>query len=215
MGEKPLDCYRHSGVLQGKIMEKVGEEEKKYINGLVEGKKYNIGFQYFTGAFNVQENKWYLDDRKWDGKNVKKFIAKCKKRGMNLIALNYETYEPDPLLQGFCTKKLSIPGYALLISKMDLVVGMDSSPGHIASFYGVPSITLWGKSSPLKLYHTYVGYRALRKNYSIIAKNGELSSIGYRTVFSAVKKFAKNKLRFKEEIITYQNSADGYNVIYT
>jgi len=216
IGEKNVDYYQYSDILKRKIVRNVSSEEENYINTLIKNGSKNVGLQYFTGNFNSITNKWnFYGDRVWDDNNVNKFIKKCRQNNINLIVLNSETYAPS--LQKFCTKKLSIEGYALLISKMDLVVSMDSSAGHIASFYDIPSITLWGNASPLELSYSgtaYIGYRTLRKNYSIIAKNRELASIHYHTVFSFVKKFAENKLDFKDDIITYQDSLNRYNMVY-
>lgn len=217
IGDKEFYYYKYADILNERILKSVSDEEKNYINGLIKDKKNNIGFQYFTGNFNEKTNAWDIfGDRKWDVENIKSFIEQCKKRDINLISLNSETY--DSSLQEFCTKKLSIAGYALLISKMDLVVGTDSSAGHIASFYNVPSITLWGMASPLELHYygspIFLGYRTLRKNYSIIAKNKELSSINHSTVFSLVEKFIKNELLFEDRMITYKNSRNGYNMLY-
>lgn len=219
-GEKEIDFYQHNDILKEKILENVSDEEKDYIDSLIKNKN-NIGLQYFTGWFNAETCEWhFFGDKKWDAENVKQFIIKCKENDMNIIVLNSESY--DSSLQEFCTKKLSITGYALLISKMDLLVGVDSSGGHIASFYDIPSITLWGAGSPLVLNYSdyygdrpmYMGYRALRKNYSIIAKDKDMSAINYNTVFDFVEKFFSNELSFKDEIITYQDSAEGYNMIY-
>jgi len=206
IGERKLDYYKHNEILKKQILKSVSDQEKNYIEGLIRSKKNNIGLQYFT--------KFTFGGRKWDERNVKAFIKKCKENNINLIVLNSETYSSS--LQEFCTKKLSIAGYALLISKMDLVVGVDSSAGHIASFYNIPSITLWGQGSPLALdyYNSNIGFRALRKNYSILAKNKEVSSISFNTVFSLVQKFTKNELSFKDEIITYRDSVNGYNMLY-
>lgn len=218
IGEKDLNFYKSTDIFKDKILKSVTSEEKKYIDQLVKNKKNNIGLQYFTGCFEEEHNKWsFFGDRKWDEQNVKNFIKKCTENDMNLIILNSETYASP--LQEFCTRPLSIAGYALLISKMDLVIGVDSSAGHIASFYNIPSITLWGKGSPLVLnYHkdkpTYIGYRVLRKNYSIITKNQELSSIDFNMVFSLVKNFTENKLLFNDKIITYQDSINKYNLLH-
>lgn len=213
LGEGDFDYYKHSSILKNRIFEAVRCEEKEYINSIVMQNRKNIGIQYFTGSLNEISREWTISDgRKWDVENIKAFIKKCRDNNINIIVLNSETY--DPLLQEYCTKKLSIAGYAYLISKMDLVVGVDSSAGHIASFYDIPSITLWGQGSPLQVYGFNIGFRALRKNYSIVPKNKDISSIDYNTVYSLVEKFFANELIFKNEIITYQDSVDGHNMLY-
>jgi len=216
IGERDLNYYKYNDILKGQILNKVSNEEKNYINSLVKNTAINIGLQYFSGVFN-RDNKFISwGEKKWDEKNTNEFIKKCKDSNINLVVLNSESYSPH--LKKFCTKKLSIAGYALLVSKMNLIVGVDSSATHIASFYNIPSITLWGKGSPLFLNYSdninHIGFRALRKNYSIIARNKKLSSINHNIVFFLVKKFIKNELTFKDEIITYKDSINGYNMIY-
>ena len=93
-----------------------------------------------------------------------------------------------------------------------MVIGIDSSAGHIASFYNIPSITLWGGFSPVKFWNSYNGYRALRKNYSIVPCDQNLRSVKYDVVYDVLTKCLSGEIQFKEEIITYQDSLDGYTV---
>lgn len=44
--------------------------------------------------------------------------------------------------------KLSFENELQLISNLDLMISMDSGNGHLASMYGVPTITLWGVTHP-------------------------------------------------------------------
>ncbi len=44
--------------------------------------------------------------------------------------------------------KLSFEDELQLISNLDLMISMDSGNGHLASIYGVPTITLWGVTHP-------------------------------------------------------------------
>lgn len=207
LGARNLDYYKYNDSFKAQILKQASDEEKNYINSLVKANSINIGLQYFT--------EFSLGGRKWDEKNVKEFVKKCRANNINLISLNSEA--PAPSLRAFCTKRLSIAGYALLISRMDLIIGVDSSAGHIAAFYSIPSITLWGQGSPLTLDYynnSYIGFRALRKNYSIISRNKQLASVSCNTVFSLVQRFIKNELVFSDKIITYQDSVNGYNMIY-
>lgn len=215
IGEKNLYYYQYNDILKERILKSVSEEEKAYINSIIKYGSKNLGLQYFTGELNKNNEWFFFGDRKWDESNIIGLMRKCKESNINLIALNSETYIPS--LQSCCIKKLSIAGYALLISKLDMVVSVDSSAGHIAAFYSIPSITLWGKGSPLSLNYNgslYMGFRALRKNYSLMAKNKQIASIDYNTVFYLIKEFIANKFLFKDEIITYQDSANGYNMMY-
>ena len=212
LGQIPFDYYKHGDFLKSRILDAVSDDEKSYIDTLTKGKENLVGLQYFTGVFNPMQKHWsFFGDRKWNTSNVAAFIETCKAHNINLIPLNNESCEPD--LEAFCSRKLSIAGYALLISKMDLVIGVDSSAGHIAAFYNIPSITLWGTGSPMQVHGKYhISYRPLRKNYSIIAKNADMSTIDSHAVFSVVKKYFDKALSFKDEIISYQDSVDDYHI---
>ena len=59
----------------------------------------------------------------------------------------------------------------------------------------------------------YTGFRPLRKNYSIVATAGEVWNIECKHVKRLITKFYAGELPFKEEVISYQDSVDGYNII--
>ena len=44
--------------------------------------------------------------------------------------------------------KLSFEAELQLISKLDLMLSMDSGNGHLAAIYGVPVVTIWGNTHP-------------------------------------------------------------------
>ena len=84
-------------------------------------------------------------------------------------------------------RKLSLSGYAYAISKLKMVVGIDSSAGHIAAFYNIPSITLWGGQTPFEAWEAKISFRPLRNNTSIYSSNKDINLISPKTVFKNMK----------------------------
>ncbi len=214
LGDKKFDFYKHNSVLQAEINERLKKEERSYIKSLLSDFSKNVGLQYFTG-FLLDEESNYWDirrDRKWNPQNVLGFVKVCRDHGINLIVLNSDSY--DKSLAELGIRSISIPAYAYLISQLDFVVGVDSSAGHIASFFGVPSMTLWGSGSAVSFDgRTQLGYRVLRKNISIVPKTA-ISDIDYQKVFSLLEKALLGIIEFKEDIITYKDSQNDYLTFY-
>ncbi|MEL4307065.1 glycosyltransferase family 9 protein [Joostella sp. CR20] len=55
----------------------------------------------------------------------------------------------------FTFKKLSFEEELQLIAHLDLMVSMDSGNGHLASMYGVKTVTLWGVTHPYAGFYPY------------------------------------------------------------
>jgi hypothetical protein len=205
--------YKYNDILSEIIKKNVTKDELDYINGITINANKIIGLQFFTGNYDILEEKWMIGNRKWDIDNVLNFINKCDENNIKVLILNPSS-PYDDLLLNLSLKPMSVPAYVYTISKLNLIVGIDSSGGHIASFYNIPSITLWGSTTPIIYYESYNGYRPLRKNFSIVASNKNVSSINYEVVFDITKKILDNTLLLSDDIISYEDSVQGYNTIY-
>lgn len=200
------DVYKYSDVLKNIILENISAQEKDYIDNLLEGKQY-IGFQFFTG--NQQE--YY--ERVWDEENVMSFMKICQKNSVNVIILTPHPYKD--LSDYLNLPEMSIYSYAYAVSKLKFVVSIDSSSGHIASFYNIPSLTLWGKTTPIKTTgDIIIGFRPLRNNFSIVSKSENIKNIKAEFVYEVLQNLLNNNVNDPHKIITYQDSIDNYNIIY-
>ncbi len=210
-----IDFFKYNSILNSYLLNSVEQDELIYINGIISSNMPNVGIQYFTGNKIDNDNWEIMLGRKWDTENVVNFFSLCKEKNINLISLNSDTF--DSTLEKYCTQKLSIAGYALLISKMNLVIGVDSSAGHIASFYDIPSITLWGKGTPINFWSNnkyHLGYRPLRNNLSLVPVNHDISSITANLLMEKVIDILTNKFVFKKDLITYRDTQDDLYVTY-
>jgi len=68
------------------------------------------------------------------------------------------TTNPSEIVAG----KISLEAEILLISKLKIMICMDSSNMHIAALTGVPTLSIWGAT------HPYAGYAPLGSNHTIV-----------------------------------------------
>ena len=201
-----FNIYEHNSVLYKNVVAFLSDDERNYIDSLLLEKEY-VGFQFFTGAFDEKTNVWVAEtDRFWNETNISKFIDKCEEFGIKILVLNQNPYINS---SSMCLKKLSVEGYIYAISKLKLVVGIDSSAGHIASFFNIPNITLWGGQTPFEINiagtdeYFKVGYRSLRKNISIYSKNFKANDIEPELVVNTIVELLNGKRDLCDEIIDY------------
>ncbi len=181
--DKSISPYHHRKILENAIFNTLGAEEKQMIDMAMSNKKY-IGVQFFTGQLDY-DDIWITDNkRNWDQDKVERFLEMCSNEGYELITFSdcpYEMKTVDRILG------LSISGYAYAISKLEISVGIDSSQGHIAAFWGVPSITLWGEQTPENFYGAKINFQPLRCNKSIYTHSRNISDIQPEFVVSMMK----------------------------
>ena len=212
--------YEYDYVLKEKVMRDLAPEEKEMIDSMLGEKKY-IGLQVFSGSFEVDLNVWRTREvRNWDGENAEKFLELCSENGMNVIVLTPHPYEC--LTKYMHLPQVSVSGYIYAVSKLRLVVGIDSSAGHIASFYDIPSVTLWGGTTPLSTeaevgseVEDNIGFRALRNNISIVSRSRSMKGISYQMVYDVVADTLTDGIPNHDKIISYDDSANDFNIIYT
>lgn len=181
--EKDISPYQHREVLENVILNMLDEHEKTKIDTLLSNNKY-IGIQFFTGQLDY-DGVWITDDkRNWDQDKVERFLEICNNEGFQLITFSACPYEMKSVVR---LSGLSISGYAYAISKLDMVVGIDSSQGHIAAFWGIPSITLWGEQTPENFYGAKINFQPLRLNKSIYTNSKNISDIEPEFVVSKMR----------------------------
>lgn len=69
--------------------------------------------------------------------------------------------EKYPGVVSLAGKRLGFPAELSLISRMDMVVSMDSANMHLASLVGVPVISIWGQTHP---YAGFLGWNQASEN---------------------------------------------------
>ena len=198
--------YTHNTVLERMLMEAVSQDEFEYIEEIT-NKKNLIGLQYFNGRYVVQLQKYIVESKRiWPIEHVQRFLDLCKEKGFEVLLLNQNPYSVE--LHANQMKTISLPAYALVVSKLKLIVGIDSSVGHIAAFFNQPNITIWGEQSPLDAFSVQVSFRTLRNNYSIWSKNKNIGSISPELVLSKVQDFFDGTLDMTQDLISYEDSAN-------
>ena len=180
-----FDVYKYEEELKKYIINSIDNEEKKYIDDVVSNNV--IGVQFFSGIFDEENSIWKTDtSRIWDNKNIDEFYDICLQNDLRIVNLVPMPNEHIPSLGN-----LSTEGYIYAISKLQLLVGIDSSAGHIASFYNVPSITIFN-DNPFTTKKQKSNYRPLRNNISLYPKDNNIASITYDKVFDIVNACKNN-----------------------
>lgn len=164
--------------------------------------QYIIGIQYHTSDLR----------RSWPKENVKKLQALCEENGIGLLNLT-PVEEIPPVTADF--SQLSVEQLITLITHLDMVVSIDSLCAHIAGIMGVPNITIWGRSYPHLQFpdglKSYVSFRSISMNYSLVSKDTRSESIHAEIVFSRIKDILNGSIELQENTITFENglSKDG------
>ena len=209
-----INPYKHNNVLIERILNNVSENEIEIVNKLLSDKNF-IGLQCFTGVYCNDTNKWLGSvARNWNEENVKNFLELCFENKVDIIVLTPNPYDS---VKGYLhLPELSVGGYVYAISKLKLVVGIDSSAGHIAAFYNIPSITIWGESTPLMMHveDAKIGFRVLRNNMSIVSQSRDIKKVNYKIVYDTLVYVLNNGIIASDKIISYEDSVNGFNTIY-
>lgn len=211
--------YAHNDILISRINNSIDLEEKKYIDDFFADSDY-IGFQFFTGTYDEVEEKWITDrGRNWDNENVSEFVKICNENGINLLTFSSHPYAD---IQTERLKNVSVLGFVYAISKLKLLVGIDGSGGHIAAFYNVPSITIWGKQTPEyfynigikqeKLQHNKISYRPLRKNISIWSNERCIENVNFKVVFDKMVGVLNGDINISEDVLGYYDQSNCIKV---
>lgn len=194
--------------IMSKINNEILNNEKDYIDSILSKNplKKKIGFQFWTGPLE-QPNP-----RCWDKENVVRFIELCKNK-YDLI--NLTPYPVDYNIEVINAQSLSIMGILYLISKLYMVVAIDSLSGHAAAMLDIPSFTLWSSfQTPLCVFseNTNVSIRAIRNNISIVPKNG-IETIKADVLYHIINTKYPQKIKANPNWITYNDSKEGYDII--
>lgn len=206
--EDSFDPYTHKHILEEKLKNEISDEELQYIEQLT-SKKNLVGFQYFTGQ-KVEDVFKVNHTRNWKPETVLSFVNICKQQGLDLLALNPNPYDIDLGIPQL--RQMSTAAYAYTISKLALLVGIDSSAGHIASFYNIPSITIWGKQSPVNAFGKPISFRAMRKNFSLWSENLDINCITPELVIKKIRSYLNGTLQLSDHIISYEDSLNLYQM---
>lgn len=211
-----MSPYKYDYVLKEIVMSTMPAEEKEMIDRLL-GQNEVVGLQPYSGFFHASNGMWETREvRNWDSENTEKFVELCSQNGVNVIILTpnpYERLRKHPHLP-----EVSTSGYIYAISKLRLLVGIDSSAGHIASFYDIPSITIWGGTNPLRTEAEIapnVGFRVLRNNIGVVSRSRSTKDIDYRRVYDILSDTLMNGIADAGRIISYDDSINDFNIIYT
>lgn len=179
-----FDPYKYADLLAERLNAALPIRERRYIESVV-GNHESIGFQYFSGEYYNEEKAWgTLLCKNWSVENAEEFVRACNHAGIKIIILN-----PCPKLKApvVALNGLSLPGYAYAISKLKMLVGIDSSAGHIAAFYNIPSITIWGGQTPFEVWEAKVSFRPMRKNFSLYSLSLDANKVSPDKVIKSIK----------------------------
>lgn len=206
-----VNPYKYDYILQKRILDSIDIKEKKYIDSVFNNKNF-IGLQYFSGAsLNNEKNKWvsaiYKD---WSSNNVECFMKIANKKNIDIILLNENPYDLNINYSNVIQlKPVSVFAYAYAISKLEVLIGIESSAGHIAGFYNRPNITLWGgTTTPFCFFGNLYSYRVLRKNLSVVSKSNDVNLISPNKVIELLDKV----IVIDDHIIDYHETNNVYYV---
>ncbi|WP_214483001.1 hypothetical protein [Bacillus sp. SM2101] len=147
--------------------------------------------------------------RSWNSNNINKFVQLCNQNNIILINLT-----PIKKLSTEIIDFSYLPVSQLfeLMGYLDAFVGIDSVCGHIAGVVGIPSITIWGKDTPLSgAQNPFVSYRVLSQNYSLFPKSKDISDVSAGIVFKRLEKILEEGFHSSERI-TVKQSKSGFNI---
>ena len=175
-----------------------------------------MALQYFTGSYDDVNDIWVTNTyRNWDQENIKKFVELCNQSNIEVIIFSGQPY------YNINIKKIrtdSILSYIYALSKIKVLVGIDSSGGHIASFYNIPSITIWGKQTHMfyqitdtsisekKASDFRISFRPIRRNVSIYSRKRSTNMVLADKVFSWLVYILEEKVEFEETNIKYDDN---------
>ena len=210
-----VDCnpYKNNNIFIDFFLKNIDEKDKNDIDNFFDNNDW-IGFQYFSGYYDSQEDIWVTRDfeRNWKEDNVTEFLRLCNNAGLKLLILNENIYNNStnfPFIM-----KMPILSFIYTISKLKYFVGIDSLVGHIASFFDIPNITLWGKDSPT-IFHNYkVSYRPLRNNTSIVPRSKNIGGIDANDVLKILLQKLPNCNLSGDDIITYYDSEQEKDIFF-
>ncbi len=135
--------------------------------------KYVIGIQFYT-----DDNKLCSYKREWNSENVKSILHLCNENQIGVI--NLAPYYDDSLVYDCDASHLKIPDIITIISRLDMVLGIDSCCGHFAGILEIPNLILWGKILDKK------SQRPVSCNYSIVSKSGIVDHISPALVMERI-----------------------------
>lgn len=210
---REINPFHHIEMMKKKVMHLISEERKKQIDDMFDKNKQYIAFQFFTGEL-IHDKKYIgRETRCWNEENTYTFYKKCVENNINVVIMSPHCYRE--MKSSIEIGKLSIFEYIYTVSKFDLIVGIDSSAGHIASFWNIPTLTIWGEQTPLVCEGNNIGFRVLRNNYGIVPKNRDINSVKPEVVFKTMKKILLNEIELdSNHLITYEDSVNGYNTMF-
>lgn len=201
-----INPYKNESVLKKAFLDKVISEEILWVDSKINKEKKNVAIQFWTDE--------PTSNRCWDRENVSEFCNMCSDIQLfNLTPYPSKIYGDIKLIDA---GHLSIFGIMYLISKVDCVIGIDSCCGHIAALFNIPSVTLWNDQTPSEFISEMIkmSFRPLRKNYSIVPKNGDISSIDYCLVFEIMIKIIEKEILFDESVISISDTLANKNILH-
>ncbi|MGA5691448.1 glycosyltransferase family 9 protein [Cytobacillus pseudoceanisediminis] len=202
LGYKKVTSFRKTDPNQ---IDKLPEEINELLVKTKQTSDFMIGFQYSTQD----------PQRSWSKEHAERFVSMCCEAGIAVFNLAPVS---EPLKGAIDVSSLSITELFPFISKLDIVVGIDSVCGHIAGVVGTPSITIWGKNFPHitdpsneqggKLF----SFRVLSNNYSFISEDANAENIPPSIVFNRMLEIQSKRLKLKEDRITGKDTLNELGI---
>ena len=201
-------CYQKPDRELRKVWEKIDDliskDAKQKIDKILQGGKINVGLQICSS-----NDEFSQRGRHWQKSEVYRLceLARNEYQLINLTPYWNGYYDDCEFVDA---SSFSLLEMCYLISKLDLLVGIDSTCGHIAAIYDVPSITLWTKDYPAECRQTKISWRVYKLNYSIVPIT---KMIDADLVFRTMQKIFSRDIVLQEKI-DLTDTLRGDNIIY-
>ena len=162
-----------------KLYQIMSSEEKKSIDHLLSRRQGRmIGIQFYTIPR-------MIDERILSEEAVLSLCTGVKNDNTLINLTKYPTEEYPNVIFDYDMSGLSIFGMMYLITKLDLVICINSCSGHIASFFEVPSITIWNDCNVINdiehmIWNTY------KRNLSYASFNSEIDANEIRKLAESI-----------------------------
>lgn len=162
-----------------KLYQIMSSEEKKSIDHLLSRRQGKmIGIQFYT-------NPRMIDERILSEEAVLSLCTGVKNDNTLINLTKYPTDEYQNVIFDYDVSGLSIFGMMYLITKLDLVICIDSCSGHIASFFEVPSITIWNDCNVINDI-VHMMWNPYKRNLSYVSFNSEIDASEIRKLAESI-----------------------------
>lgn len=184
---------------------------KKQISELKNNYKWIVGCQFYTDNDILLANVANYRKKSWVEKNIADFYQLCRENDICLINFAPSPYKINGMVD---ISWLKVEETFEIMSEMDAFVGIDSCFGHIASFVGIPNITLWFGHYPTTDINSQIMMRPLRLNYSLVVRNSLKNTVTPNDLIQRLLYMLDNKNSLNDRLLTNIDVLNDLNTDY-